>query len=307
MPPRVGERTWLRVTVICPPEATDAVSVALLRLSPNGVTTDENGGVRISGYLGPYGDAPDPVAAEASVREALAAIPEELLPRPPHVETAFVPERDWIDVFRAQHRPVRVGHIVVKPTWEPWPGPHLAARSDAVLVELAPGRAVGPGLHPTTRACLLELQDRIKRGDRIIDFGAGSGVLGIAAAKLGAAAVLAIDCDPTAVEVARDNARLNGVDDRMTVRVGDGLADVGPGWALILANISPPVVAREAPAALRALRPGGAYVCAGIPVSREHEVLEALREVGFAGILPRMKGDWVGFVCVAARDGGDRR
>ncbi len=303
----VGERTWLRVTVICPPEAADAVSVALLRLSPNGVTTDDDGGVRISGYLGPYGDAPDPVAAEASVREALAAIPEELLPRPPHVETAFLPERDWIDVFRAQHRPVRVGHIVVKPTWEPWPGPHLDARSDDVVVELDPGLAFGTGLHPTTRGCLLELQDRVGPGDRAIDFGAGAGLLSIAAAKLGAAEVLAIDCDPTAVEVARDNVHLNGVDDCVTVRVGDGLADVGSGWALILANISPPVVAREAPAALRALRPGGAYVCAGIPVSREHEVLEALREVGFDGILPRMKGDWIGFVCVAARDGGERR
>lgn len=298
-----GERTWLRVRVCCPPEAADAVATALLPLSPNGVETEEGPPTCITGFLGPYAPPADPAGAEAGVRAVLAAVPDELLPRPIELTISPLPEDDWIAVFRAQHRPVRIGHVVIKPTWEPWPSESLPPRADDVLIELDPGLAFGTGLHATTRGCLTELQARIRRGDRVIDFGCGTGILAIAAAKLGARAVLAIDFDPVAVEVARENVARNGVADRVHVQQGATLAGLPDGQDLVLANVSPPVVTAEAPKALAILRPGGAYVCTGIPLSREGEALVALRGVGFAGILPRELGEWVAFVCVAGADG----
>lgn len=296
-------RTWLRVRVCCPPEAADAVVTALLPLSPNGVETEEGPPTCIIGFLGPYGPPADPAEAEAKVRAVLASVPDELLPRPIELTISPLPEDDWIAVFRAQHHPVRIGRVVIKPTWEPWPSESLPARADDVLIVLDPGLAFGTGLHATTRGCLLELQARIRRGDRAVDFGCGTGILAIAAAKLGARAVLAIDFDPVAVEVARENAARNEVADRVQVQQGATLAGLPDGQDLILANVSPPVVVAEAPNALAILRPGGAYVCAGIPISREGEVLEALREVGFGGIVPRELGEWVAFVCVAPAEG----
>jgi len=180
----------------------------------------------------------------------------------------------------------------------------MKPRADDIVIEIDPGLAFGTGLHPTTAGCVRELQDRLRRGARVIDFGCGSGILGIVAAKLGAREVLAIDFDPAAVEVARANVAASGVTDRVTVRVGDSLAGVGTGWDMVLANINPPTIVREAPGALAALDPDGAYACAGIPLNREAEALEALREVGFAGILPRIDGEWVGFICVAPGEGG---
>ncbi len=306
MPAAGGKRTWLRVTVTCPPDAADAVTVALLPLSPNGVTIDGEAPVRITAWPGPYTSPPARRVAQALIRERLAAIPDDLLPGPPPIEIVPVPEENWIEVFRAQHRPVRIGRIVIKPTWEPWPSPMLEPRADDMVIEIDPGLAFGTGLHPTTAGCVRELQDRLRRGARVIDFGCGSGILGIVAAKLGAGEVLGIDLDPAAVDVARQNVAGNAVDDRVTVRVGDSLADVGTGWDMVLANINPPIIVREARAALAALGPDGAYVCAGIPISREAQVLAALRAVGFAGILPRIEGEWVAFICVAPGGGGGR-
>lgn len=304
MPAPTGERSWLRVTVFCRLPAVDAVTAVLQPISPNGACLEDGEPASVTVWLGPYKLPPHTAEVTNEVRSRLECIPETLLPRPVRIEADVVPEKDWVEVFRAQYRPVRIGHIVIKPTWEPWPSEHLAPRVDDIVVDLDPGLAFGTGLHPTTRSIIVELQERVRRGARVIDFGCGSGILSIAAAKLGAAEVLAIDCDPSAVEVARENIRCNAVEDRVIVQVGDTLADVGGGWHIIAANINPPVIVEEAPAALAALRPGGAYLCAGIPVSREAEVLEALREVGFAGILPRVQGEWIGFVCVAPADKG---
>ncbi|MGC9317457.1 MAG: 50S ribosomal protein L11 methyltransferase [Armatimonadota bacterium] len=296
------ERIWIRVTVECPKHAEDAASSALLPLSPNGLVSEGTDPVRLSAWLGPRlaaeGDAAQ--EAEEAVSNALAAIPQEILPRPLQLRAQTVSERDWIETFRAQHRPVRIGRIVIKPTWEPWPTSSLPPRDEDLLVELDPGLAFGTGLHPTTRICLIELQARVRRGDRVIDLGTGAGILAIAAAKLGASEVLALECDASAAAVARENLRRNEVSDRVTVRQAEGLSGLEPGWDMIVANIAPAVVTREAPAAARILQAGGVYICTGVPLSREDEVLQALRSARFAGVVPRISGDWVGYVCMTA-------
>jgi ribosomal protein L11 methyltransferase len=132
----------------------------------------------------------------------------------------------WEDAWRRFHRPIRVGPLWIGPPWEQPP-------PDAVAVVIDPGRAFGTGAHPTTRLSL-ELLLECPRGS-LVDLGCGSGVVAIAAAKLGFDPVVALDRDPVAVEVARENARVNGVDVELTV--GDALADALPDVDATVANI----------------------------------------------------------------------
>lgn len=299
MPPEPAGRIWVRVTVTCPPAAAEAIAASLLTISPNGVVVDDTGAeTRITGYMGPY-LSPEATADATRRVRALAAVPETLLQGEAMIEAEVVPEEDWIESFRAHHRPARVGRIVIKPTWEPWPSPHLPPRRNDIVIEIDPGLAFGTGQHPTTRICLSEMQSRLHRGDRVLDFGCGSGILAIAAAKLGAGEVLGIDCDPSAIRVAEENVRRNEVGETVTLRCSDGLSAVEPPWEMIVANINPVIVAREAARVARLLAPGGVYVCTGIPIERELAVLEALRDAGFEQIVPRPSGEWIGFVCLA--------
>ncbi len=299
-PDRRG-RIWVRVTVTCPARVADAITAALIPISPNGVVVNEDGAqTRVSGYMGPY-FSPDATADATRRVRALAAVPETLLGGCAEIEAEVVPEEDWLETFRAHHKPARIGQIVIKPTWEPWPSPHLPSRSDDIVIEIDPGLAFGTGQHPTTRICMNELQERMSGGARVLDFGCGSGILAIAAAKLGAGEVLGIDCDPSAIRVAEENVRRNEVSGAVELRTVDTLDDVEGPWDFVVANINPVVIARESAAVADLLAPGGTYVCTGIPIERETAVLEALREAGFDGITPRPSGEWIGFVCTAAR------
>ena len=161
--------------------------------------------------LAVYTDA----AGEQRLREAFAP-----------VETADVPD-GWLDRWRRFHRGARVRDLWVGPPWEPVP-----AGATAVLID--PGRAFGTGGHPTTRLCLDFLQTT-PRGS-LLDLGCGSGVLAIAAAKLGFAPVVAIDSDPAAVEATRENARRNGVE--VEAQLGDALAGPLPETGVTVANIT---------------------------------------------------------------------
>lgn len=302
MPPDQSGRIWVRVTVTCPPPAAEAVTKSLLPISPNGVIVDESPEeTRITGYMGPYLSPEGTADAVRRVR-ALATVPENLLGGHAGIETEVVPEEDWLQAFRAYHKPVRIGRIVIKPTWEPWPGPHLQPRSDDIIVEIDPGLAFGTGQHPTTCICLHEMQQRLRPGDRVLDFGCGSGILSIAAAKLGAGEVLGIDCDPSAIRVADENVRRNEVADSVELRTIDTLSAVEPPWEMVVANINPVIVTRESGRVAEMLAPGGIYICTGIPIEREGEVLESLRQADFA-VVPRVSGEWIGFVCTAPGSG----
>jgi ribosomal protein L11 methyltransferase len=305
MAPDDRGRVWIRITIHSTREAADAVASALLSVSPNGVTTEDAGDeVCVTGYAGPFHGADAIAGVSVRVRNALEPIPSDLLPRPLQIELSAEPEEDWIEAFRSHHQPVRIGHLVIKPTWEPWPSPQLPPRPRDLVIEIDPGLAFGTGQHPTTYICLAEMQERIRPGDRVLDFGCGSGILSIAAAKLGAGHITAIDCDEAALSVAAENVALNEVTDRVKLEAADNLDDVDGGLDLVVANINPIVVATEAARVAQLLRPGGTYICTGIPLSREGRVLEALREAPFKGILPRPKGEWIGFVCVTADGDG---
>jgi ribosomal protein L11 methyltransferase len=283
--PEAAGRIWVRITVHCPPQAAEAIAAALLTISPNGVIVDDRGErAHVTGYMGPY-LSPEATADATRRVRALEAVPEALLGGATEIEAEVVPEEDWIAVFRAHHVPVRVGQIVIKPTWEPWPSEKLPARPDDMVIEIDPG---------------LEMQDRLRAGDRVLDFGCGSGILAIAAAKLGAGEVLGIDCDPAAIRVAVENVARNEVAESVALRELDNVDDLDPGFDLILANINPVIVAQKAAQVRELLLPGGTYICTGIPIEQEGLVLEALREAGFEQIVPRPSAEWIGFVCTVA-------
>lgn len=297
-----AHRHWTRVGVPVPPDAADAVSALLMRICPNGVVVDESPDeVTLTGYLAP---GTRPADAVAAVRVALDSVPEELLPRPVRVGVETVPERDWVAAFRAHCHPLREGRIVVKPTWESWPSPKLDARPDDLIIELDPGMAFGTGTHPTTQGCLSALQSVVRPGARLIDFGCGSGILSIAAVLLGAAEVLALDCDPLAVEVASANAAANAVAPRLQVAERDTLSGLRAGWDIIVANISAPLTAAIAGDARSLLRAGGSYIAAGIPLERGGEVADALAAAGFEDIAREVRDEWV--LVTGVVPGGER-
>ena len=199
---------------------------------------------------------------------------------------------DWATAWREQFTTLHVGQrVVIKPTWLSYsPSP------DETIIELDPGMAFGTGLHPTTRQCLLALEEHLRPGMSVLDLGSGSGILAIAAAKLGAGAVLALDTDPTAVEVARANVRANGVQRQVTVAHGS-LSTAQGTFDLVLVNILAHVIIELiAQGLINRLKAGGIIVTAGIIAEQAADVETALREQGVAIVERKVERDWVSFI-----------
>ncbi|MDR1569324.1 MAG: 50S ribosomal protein L11 methyltransferase [Oscillospiraceae bacterium] len=207
-------------------------------------------------------------------------------------------DADWADNWKAYFKPFRVGRrLVVKPTWE-----SFEASADELVLELDPGMAFGTGTHETTSMCLELLEGAVLGGETVLDVGCGSGILAIAALKLGAARALAVDFDPDAARVAKANSALNGMESSMLTRTGDlliGLDEsedtreyVCGGCDLLLANILADIIIRLAPSAHAALKPGGIMIASGIIRDREADVRAALESQGFAVEREKLVGEW---------------
>lgn len=203
-------------------------------------------------------------------------------------------EEDWANAWKEHYRPVRAGRrVVARPPWaeyDPAPG--------EIVVELDPGMAFGTGTHPTTRLCLLALEDELHSGDRVLDVGTGSGILAIAAAKLGAARVDAVDTEPVAVRSARENAERNGVADRVRVEAGTAGAS-GPfrdTYDVVLANIIARILIEAVDGVAASVRAGGVVVLSGVFESREPAVRAAYEERGLVFRRREQMEDWVALV-----------
>lgn len=200
-----------------------------------------------------------------------------------------VKDEDWSENWKKYYKPFRVGaHLVVKPTWEPY-----AAKSDDLVIELDPGMAFGTGTHETTNMCMQMVEKHLTPGMRVMDVGTGSGILAIAAAKLNAGEVLAIDIDPDAVKVAKENVTLNGVGDKVRVVVGDLVKSEAMPCELAVANIVADAICMLAAPLTRHLVKDGLLICSGIIRERESDVLKAADEAGYSRIDRIEKGEWV--------------
>jgi ribosomal protein L11 methyltransferase len=179
-------------------------------------------------------------------------------------EVATLEETDWVRQTQSQFDPIRISaRLWIVPTWHEAPDPA------AVNIALDPGLAFGTGSHPTTRLCLAWLDENLAGGERVLDYGCGSGILAIAAAKLGAAEVVGVDIDPQAVQAARDNAQRN------RVTAGFFLPGAAPRFQadVVVANILTNPLKLLAPALAAACRPGGRIVLSGILSPQADDVM----------------------------------
>ena len=184
---------------------------------------------------------------------------------------AVVEDQDWVQRNREQFQPIRISNRVwIVPTW------HRAPSEDTINISLDPGAAFGTGSHPTTRLCLQWLEANLKAAAQqtVLDYGTGSGILAIAAMKLGAAKACGVDIDPVAVEVARHNAAQNDV----VVRFADGQSEVDFVADILVANILANPLRMLAPLLAAHTKPGGALVLAGILIDQAEELIGIYRE-----------------------------
>jgi len=312
---------WLEVRVTVAAEAAEAVGEELRRLGARGYAWEDlgpdAGALRaLVAYFPAGGEAGRSLAARlpADLRAFLAALPGwGLDPGPAEVATRLARETEWQDQWKAFFRPTRVGRrLVVHPPWEP----PAATAPDDIPIVIDPGQAFGTGDHATTRGALELLEEVLENRrvaapvgaaptdpgpspvSRVFDLGTGSGLLAIAAAKLGTAKVLAVDNDPVAVEAAGGNVTANGLAGRVEVALGDlGVVLASGGLAsLILANLTTDLIVSTLPAVSAALEPGGVFVAAGIATGEAAErVAEAARAAGLSEIDRRSAENWTSF------------
>ena len=239
--------------------------------------------VKVHMYLAPD-ENPAEVLPLFKERLEASGIPYELA-------TNGVEQEDWQNAWKKYYHAMDIGkRLAIVPGWEQYD-------TDRTAITMDPGMAFGTGTHETTALCLEVLDERVRGGERVLDIGTGSGILAIAALKLGAAAAEGVDIDPMCVRTAGENAARNGVEDRLTVLVGD-LSDKASGvYDLITANIVAAAILSLAPHVPALLAPGAVFIASGIIDTRKEEVLAGLRAAGLEPDDVREKRGWVCIVC----------
>ncbi len=208
------------------------------------------------------------------------------------VQLAEVHEEEWANAWKKYYKPVKVSSsITITPTWEEY-----QPNENEMVIELDPGMAFGTGTHPTTVLCIQALDKYVKGGEEVVDVGTGSGVLSIAAAKLGVKNVLALDLDYVAVESAALNVELNRVQDIVKVKQNNLLEDVNGQYDMVVANILAEVIMRFVQDAAAVLKPNGLYITSGIIKRKKQDVKEALIAGGFVIEEVVEMDDWVAII-----------
>ena len=271
-------RRWLELAVEVPREAEEAAADILRRYAPRGVSIEPAGRcVVVRAYLP---DSSGIARQRRAVCRALASLPAT-------IRTRWLREEDWAETWKAFFPVLRVSRrLVICPAWRSY-----RARAGEAVIRLDPGMAFGTGQHPTTLMCLRALEETMQAGADVLDLGTGSGILALAAARLGAASVLALDSDSQAVRAARQNVRLNGLE--AVVRVELRILDDTPSpFDVIAANISAAAIIDLAGAMAAALKRGGVLIAGGFSEERAASVAAALTAAGLSVERTLSDGDW---------------
>lgn len=295
---------WKSFTVETRRDAVDAVSHFFTGHGSLGLAYDER-------LFGPKGDPADPLPPPAEVTRLTAYFPwetdlhalkKEFLEFLPvlaesfggapgaFVSAAEITDFGWAEKWKEHFTARKVGRrLVVKPSWEAY-----GAGPDDVVLTIDPGQAFGTGTHETTRMCLALTEELFRERPapaRVLDVGTGTGILGIAAVKLGAESVLGIDTDPKAVEVANENARINAVADRFTA-CATPLERVEGEFDLVQANVIAEILVDMKKEIVSRVRPGGGIILSGILAAKADWVAEEYAEEGARCAERREDGDW---------------
>ncbi len=305
---------WTQIRANGKREELDAISAVMSMLDP---------GLQIEDYSdldelildGVYGDLIDEavlsadrtkvsvsiyVPDEKPLGEYLAFIRERFsaLGITADVETVGLSEEDWAENWKQYYHPIKIGRIVIVPAWEKY-----EPKGDEITVLMDPGMAFGTGTHETTRLVIGLLDKYIKKGDRVLDVGCGSGILSIAASKLGADACRAYDIDPVAVRVTAENIKDNGVEN-VECGVSDLLASVDrtAKYNIVCANIVADIIIRMTPDVGEYIADGGVLFVSGIIDERADEVLSVLRDHGYVEIETSHENGWCASALKRAKD-----
>lgn len=309
---------WAEISIQTTHEATEAVANIFHDLGASGVIIEDP--VLINAYRSSgtwdYCDLPEPADIEVVTVKAYLPVDDQLDDKLGLFEQKVndleqhnlnkgcglinwveVQDEDWASAWKEYFHPVKVSeHIVIKPSWEDY-----FPAVDDIVIELDPGMAFGTGTHHTTVLCIRLLDELVKTGDTVFDVGTGSGILAVAAAKLGAASVHAIDLDPVAVRVAQENVSMNSVQHTVVTAQGDLLTGVSGQADIIVANIIADVIIQILNDLPARLKDDGAFIASGIIIERLSDVTAAMldhkfiiekvvEEGGWAAIVAR-KGD----------------
>ena len=252
---------------------------------------EKKGLCRVTFYLS---DDPDGRRRLAAAEDLAAALPGARLSR------AAVQDADWENNWKQFYKPMEIGdRLIVIPEWE-----SAGVPEGRVALRLNPGLTFGTGSHATTRLCLTALEKHVRGGETVLDLGCGSGILSIAALLLGADRAVACDIDEKCMDVAYENAALNGVGrDRYTVRWGDVVTDralrreLGGPYDVVVANIVADVIKALASTVRPLVREGGIFLCSGIIDDRAEEVAQCLRDNGWTIAETRSSEGWFSYLC----------
>ena len=311
---------WAEVSVDTSHEATDLVSEILQELGAAGVVIEDPALLNeyIRSGLWDYTDLKESEETEVVRVKAYWALDEELEGKLQHLAVRLdglasngidkgagavswkaVADEDWAETWKEFFHTEKIGaRTVIKPTWEEY-----EAKAGEIVVELDPGAAFGTGQHATTSLCIRALEDLVRPGMTVFDVGTGSGVLAIVAAKLGAKRVEAVDFDPVAVRVARENVRQNGAEDIVRTERSDLLKSVAGEADLIIANIIADIIVRLFGEVKGSLAAGGTMLLSGIIEDRLADVVEAAGRHGFSVEKIEQEKGWA---AVVVKGGGAR-
>lgn len=288
----MSRQKWYAVEVAVSGEAREAIEYGLMEAGSLGTETRDTDGERIN-VEGYFETEPEIETVRRILLDAChiySVTPAAIL----DVRTREVPDRDWLAEWKKGWQPVAVGRFIITPPWvEPAPLASASGSEEPIVIRIEPGMAFGTGTHETTRLCLKAIEKHF-RGGSFLDVGSGTGILAIAAARMFPdARIEACDTDAEAIEIARENARLNDVADLIDFRVGS-VNDQTASADLVCANLTAPVIVELLPALLGATC--GRLVLSGILDSQVEMVRSRLFQLGATILEVDQDGEWVALV-----------
>jgi ribosomal protein L11 methyltransferase len=287
------KKTWPLVALTVAREAEETASALLFDAGTTGIITleEDDRAVKLGAYFDPQADA-EAIARDLEAAFARAGIRSALV----SISITEVADQDWMQKWKEGFAPLAIGErLMVAPSWK------LPEASERLVIQIDPGMAFGTGTHETTRMCL-ELLEVHWRGGRLLDVGTGTGILAIAASKLAPGSeVVAIDIDPLAVEVARENIEINQAAQAITIREGQPAHYRGRAFDVVVANLTAEVIMALTADLVGCVAKPGVMILSGILTALATDVERAVGGAGLSIIEQRTAGEWTALVAARGK------